>query len=71
MESTPLSMTGIAPSRKLQQDERDLREHRCDSNLLVSHERAKAKGQKIRTIDNSGDEFMIDHPQKLAKILLE
>ena len=43
----------------------------CHPNLLVSHERAKAKGWKIRTIDNSGHEFMIDHPQKLAKFLLE
>ena len=40
-------------------------------NLLVSHERAKAKGWKIRTIDNSGHEFMIDHPQELAEFLLE
>ena len=39
-------------------------------NLLVSHERAKAKGWKIRTIDNSAHEFMIDHPQKLAEFLL-
>jgi pimeloyl-ACP methyl ester carboxylesterase len=43
----------------------------CHSNLLVSHERAKAKGWKIRTIDNSGHDFMIDHPQKLADFLLE
>jgi pimeloyl-ACP methyl ester carboxylesterase len=42
----------------------------CHPNLLVSHERAKAKGWKIRTIDNSGHEFMIDHPQKLAEFLL-
>jgi hypothetical protein len=43
----------------------------CDPNLLVSHEWAKAKGWKIRTIDNSAHEFMIDHPQKLAEFLLE
>jgi len=43
----------------------------CHSNLLVSHERAKAKGWKIRTIDNSAHELMIDHPQKLAEFLLE
>jgi hypothetical protein len=42
----------------------------CQPNLLVSHERAKAKGWKIRTIDNSAHEFMIDHPQKLAEFLL-
>jgi hypothetical protein len=40
-------------------------------NLLVSHERAKAKGWKIRTTDNSAHEFMIDHPQELAEFLLE
>lgn len=43
----------------------------CHPNLLVSHERAKAKGWKIRTIDNSGHEVMIDHPQELAEFLLE
>jgi len=43
----------------------------CHSNLLVSHERARAEGWKIRTIDNSGHEVMIDHPQKLAELLLE
>jgi pimeloyl-ACP methyl ester carboxylesterase len=32
-------------------------------NLLVSHERAKAKGWKTRTLDNSGHDFMIDHPR--------
>jgi len=42
----------------------------CHPNLLVSHERAKAKGWKIHTIDNSGHDFMIDHPQKLADFLL-
>lgn len=40
-------------------------------NLRVSHERVKAKGWKIRTIDNSGYELMIDHPQELAEFLLE
>jgi pimeloyl-ACP methyl ester carboxylesterase len=40
-------------------------------SLLVSHERARAKGWKIRTIANSGHELMIDHPQELAKFLLE
>jgi pimeloyl-ACP methyl ester carboxylesterase len=40
-------------------------------NLLVSHERARAKGWKIRTIDNSSHELMIDHPQELAEFLLE
>jgi pimeloyl-ACP methyl ester carboxylesterase len=40
-------------------------------NLLISHERAKAKGWKIRTIDDSGHELMIDHPQELAESLLE
>jgi pimeloyl-ACP methyl ester carboxylesterase len=43
----------------------------CHPNLLVSHERAKAKGWKIRTIDNSGHELMIDNPQELAESLLE
>ena len=42
----------------------------CHPNLLFSHEWAKAKGWKIRTIGSSGHEFMIDHPQKLAKLLL-
>ena len=42
----------------------------CHPNLLVSHERAKAKGWKICTIDNSAHEFMIDRPQKLAEFLL-
>jgi hypothetical protein len=40
-------------------------------NLLVSHERARAKGWKIRTIDNSGHELMIDNPRELAEFLLE
>jgi pimeloyl-ACP methyl ester carboxylesterase len=40
-------------------------------NLLVSHERSKAKGWKIRTIGSSGHEIMIDHPQELAEFLLE
>jgi pimeloyl-ACP methyl ester carboxylesterase len=40
-------------------------------NLLVSHERAKAKSWEIRSIDNSGHEFMIDHPRELAEFLLE
>jgi pimeloyl-ACP methyl ester carboxylesterase len=39
-------------------------------NLLVSHERAKAKGWKICTIRNSAHDFMIDYPQKLAEFLL-
>jgi hypothetical protein len=43
----------------------------CHPNLSVSHKRAKAKGWKIRTIDNSGHELMIDHPQKVAEFLLE
>jgi pimeloyl-ACP methyl ester carboxylesterase len=43
----------------------------CNPNLLVSHERAKAKGWKTLTIDNSGHELMIDQPQKLATFLLE
>jgi pimeloyl-ACP methyl ester carboxylesterase len=43
----------------------------CHPNLLVSHERAKAKGWKIRTIDNSAHELMIDQPQELANFLLE
>ena len=43
----------------------------CHSNPRLSHERAKVKGWKIRTIDNSGHEFMIDHPQELAEFLLE
>jgi pimeloyl-ACP methyl ester carboxylesterase len=42
----------------------------CHPNLLVSHERAKAKGWKSRTIDNSGHELMIDRPQELAHFLL-
>jgi pimeloyl-ACP methyl ester carboxylesterase len=40
-------------------------------NLLVSHERSKAKGWKIRTIGSSGHEIMIDHPRELAEFLLE
>ena len=43
----------------------------CNPNLLVSHERAKAKGWKIRTVGSSGHEIMIDHPQDLAEFLLE
>jgi hypothetical protein len=43
----------------------------CHPNLLVSHERAKAKGWKTRTIDNSGHEVMIDQPHVLAELLLE
>jgi pimeloyl-ACP methyl ester carboxylesterase len=43
----------------------------CHPNLLISHERAKAKGWKMRTIDNSAHELMIDHPQELAEFLLE
>jgi pimeloyl-ACP methyl ester carboxylesterase len=42
----------------------------CHPNLLVSHERAKAKGWRIETIDDSAHEIMIDHPQKLAEFLL-
>jgi hypothetical protein len=40
-------------------------------NLHVSHERAKTKGWKIRTIVNSGHELMIDRPLELAEFLLE
>jgi hypothetical protein len=40
-------------------------------NLLISHERAKAKGWKIRTVGNSGHELMIDQPQEVAEFLLE
>jgi pimeloyl-ACP methyl ester carboxylesterase len=43
----------------------------CHPNLLVSHDRANAKGWRIRTINNSGHELMIDHPQELAEFLLE
>jgi pimeloyl-ACP methyl ester carboxylesterase len=43
----------------------------CHPNLLVSHDRAKAKDWKSRTIDNSGHELMIDQPQELADFLLE
>jgi pimeloyl-ACP methyl ester carboxylesterase len=43
----------------------------CQPNLLVSHERAKAKEWKIRTIDNSAHELMIDQPDGLAEFLLE
>jgi pimeloyl-ACP methyl ester carboxylesterase len=43
----------------------------CHPNLQVSHVRAKAKGWRILTIDNSGHELMIDQPQKLATLLLE
>jgi pimeloyl-ACP methyl ester carboxylesterase len=43
----------------------------CHPNLLVSHERAKAKGWKIRTINKSGHELMIDRPLELAEFLLE
>jgi pimeloyl-ACP methyl ester carboxylesterase len=34
----------------------------CHPNLVVSHQRAKAKVWKIRTIDNSAHEIMIDNP---------
>jgi hypothetical protein len=40
-------------------------------NLLVSHERATAEGWKRCTIDNSGHDLMIDHPQALTGFLLE
>jgi pimeloyl-ACP methyl ester carboxylesterase len=40
-------------------------------NLMVSHERAKAKGWKCCTIDNSGHDLMIDNPQELTEFLLE
>jgi pimeloyl-ACP methyl ester carboxylesterase len=43
----------------------------CHPNLLVSHERAEAKGWRILNVDNSGHELMIDQPQKLAAFLLE
>ena len=43
----------------------------CHPNLLISHERAKAKGWKMRTIDNSAHELMITHPRELAECLLE
>jgi pimeloyl-ACP methyl ester carboxylesterase len=43
----------------------------CHPNLLVSHERARSKGWKSRTVHNSGHELMIDHPQELAEFLLE
>jgi pimeloyl-ACP methyl ester carboxylesterase len=43
----------------------------CNPNLLVSHERAKAKGWQMLTIDDSAHELMIDHPQELAEFLLE
>jgi hypothetical protein len=43
----------------------------CHPNLLVSHQRAKAKGWQMRTIDDSAHELMIDHPQELAEFLLE
>jgi hypothetical protein len=43
----------------------------CHPNLLVSHERAKAKGWKIHTIANSGHELMIDQSHELAEFLLE
>ena len=43
---------------------------KCHSNLLVSHERARAKDWRIRTMNNSGHELMIDHPQELAEFLL-
>jgi hypothetical protein len=38
---------------------------------ILESERARAKGWKIRTIDNSGHELMIDRPQELAEFLLE
>jgi hypothetical protein len=38
---------------------------------LGSHERAKAKGWKTRSIENSGHEVMIDQPHMLAELLLE
>lgn len=44
---------------------------KCHANLLLSDKRAKAKGWKIRTINNSGHELMIDRPQELAEFLLE
>ena len=42
----------------------------CHPNLLVSYERARAKGWKTCTIGSSGHEIMIDHPQELAEFLL-
>ena len=43
----------------------------CHPHLVVSHERAKAKGWKAHTIDNSAHEFMIDRPEALVELLLE
>ena len=43
----------------------------CHPNLLVSHERVRARSWKVRTIDNSGHEVMIDQPHRLADFLLE
>jgi hypothetical protein len=43
----------------------------CHPNLLVSHERVKAKDWKTWTIHNSVHEFRIDSSQKLAEFLLE
>jgi pimeloyl-ACP methyl ester carboxylesterase len=42
----------------------------CHPNLRVSHERAKAKSWKIRTIDSPAHDFMIDHPHELVEFLL-
>jgi hypothetical protein len=42
----------------------------CHPNLKVSHERAKARGWKIRTVQDSAHELMIDHPEELAGFLL-
>jgi pimeloyl-ACP methyl ester carboxylesterase len=43
----------------------------CHPNLLISHARAKANGWRMRVIDDSAHELMIDHPQELAEFLLE
>jgi pimeloyl-ACP methyl ester carboxylesterase len=43
----------------------------CHPYLLVSHERARAKGWKIPTLNNSGHELMIDNPRELAEFLLQ
>ena len=76
-QCTPQAMATLEERIKLTGNLEDIQDvayvfpTECQPNLLVSHERAKAKGWKIRTIGDSGHELMIDHPQELAEFLLE
>jgi pimeloyl-ACP methyl ester carboxylesterase len=76
-QCTPQSIATFEERIKLTGDSKHMQDiayvfpTECHPNLLVSHERAKASGWKIHTIDNSGHELMIDQPQELAEFLLE